>query len=175
MILTLTGAPRFAPLAAVLQEALVVSGRHFVFSTYSTPFVEKLRHTSGEAMLTTLASVRERFLDKSDALVVVNRHAYLDAPTETLIASAIERRRPIYRLETWKEGNGVGSTHTELLRDDKVRWGIPASYVSPRTTFFQVGEPGDWRDLYSLFGPGGVLRSTFILAIEAASFHGGTE
>jgi hypothetical protein len=163
MIITLCGSARFEPWFHMWNEALSLSG-HCVFALSSYPSLnagEKDWYT--EEQKKVLDAVHKGKIDASHAILVLNVFAYVGESTLSEIVHAKEHRKKLYSLESWGEGNGVGTNHFLHVRDAALRhigrphFGSPISTVHDGRPFY-----GPWE----LLPPGGVERTAIVARLK---------
>lgn len=115
MILTLCGSARFEPWFHLWIEALGLSGHPaFGLSAWPSHKEDKKEWYSDEQK----RRLDQLHLDKimaSDAILVVNAFGYLGPSTLNEIAFAVKHKKPVYAMESWGEGRGVGASHSDAL------------------------------------------------------------
>ena len=166
MIITLCGSSRFEPLYHALNKALTISGRHTVLSLVAFPSQESTREWYTDAEKRALDTAHLAKIAISDAIVVINRHAYLGLSTLREIDFAQHMGKKLFALESWGEGCGVGSLHNARTRMDVKLWKIPEGFGSPIDTCAPRFH-GGW---YDLPGEAGPLRSKVVDFVESAKW-----
>lgn len=167
LTLTLCGSARFEPLWHAMNLALTVCG-HTVFSLTPFPSVNGgVREWYTDEEKRRLDAAHFRKIDRSDGIVVLNRHAYIGPSTINEIAHARGGGKRIYVLESWGEGYGVCGMHTEAVQADARAWGIDIDrYGSPLDV--SHGHPGGTFGWFDLLGPAGAVRSACVDRVERA-------
>lgn len=135
MIITLCGSARFEPIFKAWNEALSMSG-HAVFSLAAYPSDKqnvKNWYTDEEKKLLDAAHLRK--IDASDAIFVINAFAYIGKSTFNEIAYAMYNEKQIIYLESWGQGLGLSSYHSEARRKLALSYGITTPATSPINTY----------------------------------------
>lgn len=160
MIITLCGSARFEKHFKIWNEVLSLAGHEvFGLSAYPSDYAGVKSWYSDEQKI-ILDQVHKRKIDASDAIVVLNVHAYIGDSTMSEIDHAFAKGKKVYPLENWAKGNGVDDMHHQSLHADKLAYGISADYVSPLDTHIK---PFEEAARYSqLLGHAGRDRSALI-------------
>ena len=111
MIITICGSARFEKYFHLWNEVLTLSG-HTIFGLSVYPSYkngQKNWYTEKEKIELDKAHFRK--IDASDAIIVINKFAYLGESTLNEIKYAQECGKELYILESWGKGNGVGGAH----------------------------------------------------------------
>lgn len=172
LTLTLCGSARFEPLWHAMNLVLTVSG-HTVFSLTTFPSVNAgVREWYTDEEKAALDSAHRRKIDRSDGIVVLNRHAYIGPSTANEIGHARATGKRVYVLESWGLGHGVCGLHFAATQEDARAWGIDIDrYGSPLD--MSHGLPSGSLAWFDLLGPAGALRSANVERIERAGCFGG--
>lgn len=160
MTITLCGSTKFEALFHELNEALTVSGRHIVFSLAVFPSTKPTREWYTREVKARLDAAHLAKIAKSDAIVVINRFAYVGESTLREIEFAESHGVRVFCLESWGRGFGLGPAHAESARARARAAGVPDGFVSPIDT----SEHGS---VWDLLGPAGVLRTAYADRIVA--------
>lgn len=167
MIITLCGSARFERLFKAWNEALTMSG-HTVFSLTAYPSDKagvKEWYTAEQKQALDAAHFRK--IDASDAIFVINRHAYIGESTLREIEHANAQGKPVYFLESWGRGIGVSrSRHIDRAIASAKADGMPLPTASPIDTFTRSRV--NYFDPWSLLPPAGELRYSIVRLVEAA-------
>lgn len=165
MIITLCGSARFERDFKAWNEALSLAG-HAVFSlaVYPSDKGQKDWYSADEKK--AMDRVHKAKIGCSDAIVVLNRCAYIGDSTLSEIYHAEKCGKRIYPLESWGKGNGICGMHTaEAQRQAFEVYGIPRGYGSPidthRAPFWECASFSD------LLGAAGPKRSRLIELVNA--------
>ena len=148
MIVTVCADERFRDWIQAWREALTLSG-HLVFD---------------EVVLSERADAYKTTCDKimlSNAFVCLNVYAFMGPQTLAFVDFAEKHRKPVYFLESWGKGCGIGGNHKESVQRLKTQGlGIPADYMSPIDTTTWGKYPFD------LLPPAGILRSRLVRLLK---------
>lgn len=148
MIITLIGSKRFQPWFDMWKKVLRLH-EHIV---YVMPHFNK---RSSQSDL-----VNEILIRKSDAIMLLNKFAYIGQNTMDELAYAIELNKIIIALESWKNGNGIDHKHFKEVQEAAKQYDVWGK-MSPINTF-------NFMDPYNtqVLGPGGELRYEAISIIK---------
>ena len=137
-IITLCGSARFEPWFHLWNKLLSMSG-HIVFTLTAWPSVEgeKLWYTDEQKK--ALDEIHFKKIEQGDAVLVLNVHAYIGESTMNEIRHATKLGKDVYFLESWGEGNGVGSVHFEYVQKHAYDLLGRTDYRSPIDTFPHSG------------------------------------
>lgn len=164
LVITLCGSARFERLFKVWNEALTFAG-HTVFSLAVYPSDkagQKNWYTAEQKIELDKAHFRK--IEKSNAIFVLNRYAYIGESTLREIEYARSLGKRMYALESWGKGLGIYHAHSNELRDEMIKDGLPGESRSPIDTFapgFSCPFSGD------LLGRAWSLRSSIIELVNA--------
>lgn len=112
MIITLIGSARFEPWFKVYNKVLSLAG-HTVYGLSSYPSENNgLKEWYTEQDKRTLDWVHKEKIRQSQAVVLLNIFAYTGESTEGEVDLALELGLPVYPVESWGKGIGVGHMHT---------------------------------------------------------------
>jgi hypothetical protein len=98
----------------------------------------------------------------SDAVLVLNRFAYIGESTMGEVDYALSLGKEARFLESWATGCGVGRNHTAEARELALAFGIPPDYTSPIDTCNYNTCPHDW------LGAQSFKRSALVGMLNAA-------
>jgi len=160
MIITLCGSSRFEEQFHLWNKALTLCG-HRVFSLACFPSVEGEREWYDEADKAMLDVAHFGKIEASEAIVVLNVHAYIGPSTFKEIEFARAIGREVYFLESWAEGHGIVSsdyTHKPEWIESAKRYDVYGCR-SPIDSFGRY--PMD------LFGPAGTKRSRMVEIVQS--------
>ena len=82
-----------------------------------------------------LDEVHKRKIDASDAVVLLNVFSYIGESTLSEIGYSFAEGKPVYPLESWAEGMGVGMLHDQVERDATM-WYEVNGINSPMSTCY---------------------------------------
>jgi len=159
-IITLCGSARFERLFKAWNEALTMAG-HTVFSLTAYPSDKagvKLWYT--EEQKTALDAAHLRKINASDAIFVLNLHAYIGESTLREVEYARKLGKTVYFLESWGIGFGIGGAHTDAAQRAVEADGLTLPTASPIDTTTRTGAKDPWGS--RLLGPAGTLRSAIV-------------
>lgn len=168
MIITLCGSARFERLFKAWNEALTMAG-HTVFTLTAYPSDKAgVKQWYTDEQKAALDAAHLRKIDASDAIFVLNKHAYIGESTLREVDHARRLRRTIYFLESWGQGSGVGSNHTDEAQHAVIADGLTVPTASPiDTTTRTAGVRCPWAS--SLLGPAGPRRSAIVELTKAVA------
>lgn len=119
MVITLCGSARFEALFHAWNEALTLSG-HVVFSLATYPSVKGEKEFYTQEEKTILDQMHLKKIEKSDAIFVINKYAYIGESTLNEIKHAQTLGKKIVYLESWGKGNGISFMHDkDIIQDAK--------------------------------------------------------
>jgi hypothetical protein len=163
-VITLCGSTRFERLFHVWNKVLSMAG-HTVFSLSAFPSVEGSRswflegdnaESFGEEAKKRFDATHKRKIELSDAIVVLNRFAYIGESTLSEIEYARSLGKKVYFLESWGKDIGPGGQHLKpSYREAMHRFQISDAYQSPIRT---CDDPSP----YALLGPAFKLRTDMV-------------
>ena len=162
MIITLCGSAKFEHVFHAWNEVLTLSG-HTVFGLAVYPSNKKKNknwYTPQEKELLDKAHLQK--IDASDAVMVLNKHAYIGESTMREIEYAKKHKKKLYALESWGKGLGVSYGHEEAYQQSAKKYGA-LHFKSPIDTFYPF-----FSDPWSLLPEAGVFRSTLVERLEKA-------
>ena len=168
LVITLCGSARFERLFKAWNEALTLSG-HTVFSLAVYPSDKAgQKNWYSEDQKLELDRAHFRKIEKSDAIFVLNRYAYIGESTLREIEHARSLGKMMFALESWGKGLGICESHTGAVRDDMEKDGLPRASSSPVDTFAasRTGFRCPWSG--DLLGHAGSLRSSIVQLVHAA-------
>lgn len=171
MIITLCGSARFEPWFHAWNEALSLSG-HCIFSLAAYPSQhEGVKEWYSKESKMVLDEVHKGKIDASHAILVLNVFAYIGESTLTEITHATRKGKVTHFLESWGEGNGIGTSHFEHVQAARDKWGVPKGFGSPIDTSVRSSRPSAW-DLLVESGP---MRNSIVSGLRRAlePFAGG--
>lgn len=146
MIVAVCGSARFSKWIQAWHRALTLSG-HLVFDKGVPPLECTKDWMTPEHKAVSAKVMRDKIM-LSDALVCLNPFAYMGLDTLAFREFAEKHRKPVYTLESWGEGCGIGESHFQTYRHAKTNvFAIPKDYTSP------VDTARDWRDPLDLLIP----------------------
>lgn len=161
MIITICGSGRFYGWLNTWHRALTLSG-HLVFDQGMPPSNDAKTWMTSEDSERVAKAMRDKIM-LSSALVCLNPFAYMGEDTLAIRAFAEKHHKPVYTLESWGNGEGVGPHHDQAWRYAKTEvFGLPMDYVSP------VDTAKDWHDPYDLLPPAGELRQRLVKMVKAS-------
>ncbi len=137
LTITLCGSIRFLHLFDAWNEALSCAG-HVVFH------LGMRGRRPNDADKFTLDDVHKRKIAASDAVLVLNRFAYIGESTMSEFEHAHGRDKEIRFLESWGKGQGIGRMHNDETRALAQSYGVPDGYGSPLNTSLFRCWPHDW-------------------------------
>ena len=129
MIITLCGSARFEKWFHVWNEVLTLSG-HTVFGLSVYPSLKKGQknwYTDAEKKILDKAHFQK--IDASDAILVLNKFAYVGESTLREIEYAQKTGKKVYVVESWGKGYGVCSNHIKSYQDEAKKYqcfGVPS-------------------------------------------------
>lgn len=156
MIVTLCGSAKFERLFHIWNEVLTLSG-HTVFALSVYPSWKdnnKNWYTKDEKKLLDEAHLRK--IQASDAILVLNKFAYIGESTLAEITFAEKSGKKLYALESWAKGNGIRNNHKRLFRLRAQKYGA-LDRPSPIDTM----EP-KFKYAYDLLPEAGAFRSDLV-------------
>ena len=156
MIITLCGSARFEAWYHAWNEALCLSG-HCVFGLASYPSMhEGEREWYSKDQKRRLDAIHKVKISNSNAVLILNVFAYMGESTLSEIEWARILDKPVYFLESWGLGLGIGVCEKASARASAVeRFGLPPDFGSPIDTSCSSGN----RSVWDLLGPAGSDRS----------------
>lgn len=167
-IITLCGSARFERLFKAWNEALTMAG-HTVFSLTAYPSDKAgVRQWYTEEQKKALDAAHCRKIKASNAIFVLNRHAYIGDSTLREIECARELGKAVYFLESWGQGFGISGAHTEEAQRSAKADGLTLPTASPIDTTTRSGSRDPWAS--SLLGPAGAVRSSIVELTKSAAF-----
>lgn len=140
MIITLCGSIRFLHLFDAWNEALSCAG-HAVFSLGMRSRPDSRPTEEDKAVLD---AVHKNKIAASDAVLVLNRFAYIGESTMSEIEHAKSLGREVRFLESWGKGHGIDGLHTAEVQSLARFYGVPERYGSPIDTCRFNCWPQDW-------------------------------
>lgn len=161
MIITLCGSARFEGMFKLLNRELSLLG-HVVFGLSSYPSENSGKDWYTEEQKAVLDQVHKAKIAASDAILVINRFAYIGPSTLSEIECAMGAGKKIFVLESWGRGLGCSEeTHTPEFVEAAKSFGLELPTRSPiPTCAFQMFWDSD------LLGPAGPERSRFAEVYE---------
>jgi hypothetical protein len=176
-IITLCGSARFERLFKAWNEALTMAG-HTVFSLTAYPSDKAgVKQWYTEEQKTALDAAHFRKIEASDAIFVLNLHAYIGESTLREIEYARKLGKAVYFLESWGKGHGIGGSHTDGAQRAAEADELALPTASPIDTTTRSGSKDPWAS--RLLGPAGPLRSAIVdltksaaLAVQAETGEG---
>lgn len=160
MIVTICGSARFSRWIQAWHRALTLSG-HLVFDKGMPPIEDTKDWMTPEQKAIVAQAMREKIM-LSSALVCLNPFAYMGEDTLGFRAFAEEHKTPVYTLESWGKGCGIGPNHTQIMQyAARNVFSLPEGYGSPVDTAM------DWHDPFDLLPPAGPFRSRLVKMVEA--------
>lgn len=161
MKITLCGSARFEEWFKFWNEVLSLAG-HTVYTLSVYPSDKKGEKSwYDEEQKQTLDKVHLDKIRNSDAIFVINAFAYIGDSTEKEIYFAKQLGKTVYALQSWGEGNGIGSGHYKHVQEAAKHYGVWGE-VSRLNTYHP-----HMKDIYNgveILGPAGNLRSTVATA-----------
>lgn len=132
MVITLCGSARFENLFHEWNKKLTLSG-HVVFSLAAFPSIEGDKFWYDDRQKGILDQIHKAKISHSDAIVVLNKHAYIGESTLSEIQWAKITGKEIFFLEQWGQNLGPGSQNEsdEFLDEVFSKFGFyPKSPIS---------------------------------------------
>lgn len=158
--ITLCGSARFERLFKAWNEALTMAG-HTVFSLTAYPSDKAgVKQWYTEEQKAALDAAHFRKIAASDAIFVLNLHAYIGESTLREIEHARQLGKTVYFLESWGKGNGISRAHTDEAQHAAEAGGLTIPTASPIDTTTRSGSKDPWAG--RLLGPAGALRSAIV-------------
>ncbi len=164
MIITLCGSNRFEAEFKAWNKALSLAG-HVVHSLSVYPSDEgndAKRYTDEDKLM--LDQVHKQKIFFSDAILVLNRFAYIGTSTMSEIEFARTHSKRRFALESWGKGYGITDAHRELYRASAICAGVPSSYASPIDTFAPYFDGAT--SSTELLGPAGPQRMRLLQIVH---------
>tara|TARA_Y100000114_G_C11764120_1_gene332363 strand:+ start:45858 stop:46394 length:537 start_codon:yes stop_codon:yes gene_type:complete len=156
MKITLCGSARFEDYFKFWNEQLSLCG-HVVYSLSVYPSDKQSgKDWYTEEQKQVLDQVHLDKIRNSDAILVLNRHAYIGESTMKEIEFARNLGKTVYALESWGKGYGIAGNHYQAIQNeakffDVYGKGSPIPTTSPDMKGMFVGD--------ELFGGAGERRS----------------
>lgn len=173
MIITLIGSARFERYFKIWDEALSLAGHPvFTLSVYPSDkregFTDKLvgKEWYTEEEKLQLDAVHKRKIFHSDAVVLINKFAYIGKSTLSEIEAARFYKVPIYPLESWAEGNGIGLSHHQATREQAREHGV-VDFGSPINTTTSAYGFKEVAGFSELLGRSGARRSKLVNLVHS--------
>lgn len=108
-------------------------------------------------------SYNDQLLAPHEGVVVMNVFGHLELEQVKVVEQARGRNMPVYFLESWGLGFGVGPNHNQTYQKAVARL-VGASYKrSPIDASFGAHDGYLNRDVWSLLGPASAERSKFVV------------
>lgn len=166
LIITLCGSARFEPLFKNWNEALTLAG-HTVFSLAVYPSDKGTKEWYSQEIKEALDAAHLRKIEVSDAVVFLNKSAYLGESSLHEYEYAKSKGKRILFLESWGKGFGISRhMHNDFAINETLAYGLSLPTKSP------IDTTGFRHDLLAsdLFGPAGPARNNCnaIVANETA-------
>lgn len=172
-IITLCGSARFERLFKAWNEALTMAG-HTVFSLTAYPSDKAgMKQWYTEEQKAALDAAHMRKIEASDAIFVLNRHAYMGESTLREVEHAHQLGKTIYFLESWGKGLGIGGSHTDEAQRAAQLDGLTLPTASPIDTTTRSGATDPWCS--RLLGPASALRSAIVDLTKRAAARASRE
>ena len=162
MIITLCGSARFERQFHLWDEALTLAG-HTVFNLAVYPSTKGQKNWYNEETKALLDSAHRRKIAASDAIVVLNRFAYIGESTLAEIEFARGLEKPVHFLESWDKGCGIDGRHSREAGEV-----LPLRYPgSPIRTMVGAHSlnRGVWERI--LLGPAGEFRQRLAHLVQS--------
>lgn len=156
MIITLCGSARFEKEFHAWNEVLTLSG-HAVFGLAVYPSLKKDNkdwYTHREKIELDNAHLKK--IRASDAILVINKFAYIGESTLNEIEFAKNCKKKLYALESWGKGLGICSAHYKNVQEKAEELGVLGTY-SPIDTFYP-----NFKDPWSLLPEAGEYRNSLV-------------
>jgi hypothetical protein len=162
MIITLCGSNRFEPYFHAWNLALTLAG-HTVFSLTAFPSQNGgIKEWYTPEMKAELDAAHARKIVASDAIFVINRHAYIGESTMKEIDVAKASGKKIYAMESWGKGCGISTNHYKEIVTEAQRILGVYNYGSPVDTFPPLMKD-PWND--DLLGDAGPVRRAIVKVV----------
>lgn len=160
MIITLCGSAKFEAHWHLWNEVLTLSG-HIVMGLAVYPSyknAQKSWYTDTEKVF--LDKLHKEKIKISDAILVLNRFAYIGKSTLSEIKYAQKLGKKLFALESWGKGRGVSGLHTEEYQNLAAKYGA-LDFISP----IDIMGP-EFRYPYDLLPVLGSYRSSLVEKID---------